>query len=70
MQCPRCDGQGTIHRASVDATGDIIQLCDECDAMWFDNEPVSVHTFQEFGTYMQSIGLRGLWQEITILLSE
>lgn len=67
MLCPRCDGQGTIRQVRINSTGIVVQLCDECDAMWLADEQPSLETFQDFATFMQSIGLQGLWSEITRL---
>lgn len=67
MLCPRCDGQGSIQRVRVNATGEVVQLCNECDAMWVANELPSLDSFQDFGTFMQSKGLQGLWSEITAI---
>ena len=65
MQCPRCDGQGEIRYVRVNATGTLLQVCDECDATWFHNELNSLETFFDFETYMRSLGLTGAWSEVT-----
>ena len=67
MLCPRCDDQGNIQRVRINRTGEIVQLCDECDAMWFEDVVPSITTFQDFSTYMESLGLPGIWSELTIM---
>ena len=67
MQCPRCDGQGEIKVVRVQATGAMLQLCDECDATWPYGEMPSIESFQDFGTFMKANGLQGLWSEVTVI---
>ena len=33
MQCPRCDNQGSVYIVRINATGEVVRLCDECEAM-------------------------------------
>ena len=66
MLCPRCDQQGTIHKVRINATGEVVQLCDECDALWPSGVQVSVETFLDFSTYVKQFDLKGLWTEVTI----
>jgi hypothetical protein len=65
--CPRCDGQGDVLAARVNATGLNIFVCDECEAMWLAAEDVGRAGHVDFGTYMQGQGLAPLWSEITLL---
>jgi len=67
MICPRCDQQGLVLRVRINRTGLVIQLCDECDAMWKHDEVPRMGTFIDFGTYMESIGVPESWDELTIL---
>jgi len=67
MQCPRCDGQGDVQVVRVNATGLVLQVCDECEATWLENEEPSLLTFRDFETYMRSFGLEGLWSEVTVV---
>jgi hypothetical protein len=67
ISCPRCDGQGIVHTARIIATGEIVHLCDECDAIWPNGVEVRLNTFLDFQTYVEQFGLKGLWSEIEIL---
>ncbi len=64
--CPRCQ-QDYIVRAHVKATGTELFMCPECDATWFLVEAIGVAPFLDFGTYMESIGLSMLWDELDIV---
>ena len=70
MECPRCDGQGKVLRVKVKANNLCLRLCDECDAVWPITVEMNLSSFQDFSTYMNSIGLGGLWSEIEILSDE
>ena len=65
--CPRCDGQGNVLAAVVNATGQPIFVCDECEAMWLATDDVGRAGRVDFGSYMQGQGLAPLWSEITLL---
>jgi len=65
MECPRCEGQGLINKAKVKGLEIEIYVCDECEATWLKGETLSVKGFQDFGTFMKSLGLKGLWSELT-----
>lgn len=68
LTCPRCDGQGEVEKVRVKADGDILYLCDECDAVWFSIESiVDGERWLDFGTYMKTKGLTGTWDEIELL---
>lgn len=65
MTCPLCD-QGEIRLVQVKSTGEILQVCDECDATWLQSEYPNTQSPRAFGTLLQSQGLKGLWSEITV----
>jgi len=65
MWCPRCD-QGDIAKAVIRKTGQIIFVCQECEATWFSSEDIKVTRFVDFGTYMKSIGLSSHWGELDV----
>lgn len=69
MICPRCDGQGELVIARINATGEVVRLCDECDALWPGSGPLDGTAFIDFSTYVAQWGLLGRWNEITILES-
>jgi hypothetical protein len=67
MLCPRCDQQGHIVRARIITTGEIVHLCDECDALWPSGSEVTKTGFADFSTYVKPLGLRGAWEEIMVV---
>lgn len=70
MRCPRCGPEGTVLSARIHSTGEIVHLCDECDALWPSGVPVAVKSHVDFATYVEPYGLKALWSEIEILPSE
>lgn len=66
MICPRCE-QDEIVEARIKANGRIIYICPECDATWFSRSEISSSTFLDYGTYMKSIGLSQLWDELEVI---
>lgn len=66
MWCPRCD-QGFVIKARIKANNEIIFLCEECDATWFKKDDVKAKGYLDYGTYMESIGLTELWEEIEVV---
>lgn len=64
MICPRCNGQGTVVKATVIEKNLGIYLCDECDATWLDGQTISISNFQDFGEVMNKLGYKGLWSEL------
>jgi protein-arginine kinase activator protein McsA len=65
MLCPRCQ-QGDIAIAEVKKTGKTIYICEECEATWFSKEDIGVSPFEDFGTYMEKLGLSPVWGELEI----
>ena len=67
MECPRCDGQGEVLLVKVRKTGEILKLCNECDATWKKDDPIDKKTFFDFETYMESQGITKAWDEIDFI---
>ncbi len=67
MICPRCDEQGVVLKAEVRTTGEILHVCDECEATWFNIEAIGRDAFVDFSIYMEEIGLPPLWSSIYVL---
>jgi hypothetical protein len=67
MLCPRCDQQGTVLKARIVASREVVHLCDECDALWPNGVEVSEMSFVDFSTYMNQLGLRGQWDEVEVI---
>ncbi|WP_247868454.1 hypothetical protein [Pseudomonas sp. MWU12-2115] len=66
MLCLRCQ-QDYIVKAKIKATEAFIFTCPECDATWFKIEEIGVAPFLDFATYMNSIGLAGVWEELEVI---
>lgn len=66
MLCPRCE-QDHVISATLKANDTRLVVCPECEASWFSLEDVGVNAFFDYGTYMEGIGLTGLWTELEIL---
>jgi predicted RNA-binding Zn-ribbon protein involved in translation (DUF1610 family) len=66
MLCPRCQ-QDYIFKAKIKANEAFIFTCPECDATWFKIEEIGVAPFLDFATYMNSIGLAGMWEELEVI---
>jgi uncharacterized protein (DUF983 family) len=64
--CPRCN-QGWVFDSRVRATGQLVRVCEECEALWSDKVPVAESNFEDMATYLRSIGLKGEWSEIDTL---
>ena len=65
MLCPRC-AQGDISKARINKTSQDIYVCQECEATWFSSADIGVVPFVDFGTYMVSLKLSPLWNELNI----
>jgi transcription elongation factor Elf1 len=70
MRCPRCDNQGTVVKAKIKKTNEIVRICDECDALWPLGVAVELKSFVDFSTFVKPLGLFGLWNEIEIQFEE
>jgi hypothetical protein len=65
--CPVC-GQGGVHKVRLlQAGGKIAQLCEECDALWLEEEISDPDQFTRFEEYMDSIGKPASWGDVEIL---
>lgn len=71
LSCPRCDGQCEVKKVRVLADGELLYLCDECDATWFHRESVKIGTpWVQFTAHMEKKGLPALWSEIEVTLTD
>lgn len=66
MLCPRCE-QGDVVKAEIIADSTCLFVCQECEASWFLYEDIGVRAFFDYGTYMESLGLKPLWSELKII---
>jgi transcription elongation factor Elf1 len=65
MLCPRCE-QGEVVEARIKKTAQIIYVCQECEATWFEKEKIGIEKFVDFGTYMEEHKMRPLWRELCL----
>lgn len=61
--CPRCE-QGSIVHVVLKATGEMLLVCQECDATWLNESEISLLAFEDFETILESKGLPPLWSEL------
>ena len=66
MLCPRCE-QGDIVKVKIIANDNCLFVCQECEASWFLYEDIGINAFVDYGTYMESLGLKPLWSELEII---
>jgi hypothetical protein len=57
MFCQVYEGQGNIYKAVVVESGMIIKICDECEASWNENEPVTLQGFEGLTAFLKKNGL-------------
>lgn len=63
--CPRCN-QGWVLTARIRATGQIVHVCEECEALWPQSRPVEASNFEDMATHVRSFGLKGEWTELEV----
>ena len=57
MICPRCDQQGLIYKAKVHNIEIILNICDECDACWPENQIISIDNFKDLTIFLEEHNL-------------
>jgi len=65
MLCPRCE-QGDVIEARIKKTCQLIYVCQECEATWFEKEKIGIEQFVDFGTYMEEHAMRPVWEELQL----
>jgi len=63
--CPRCD-QGWVCSALIIPLKKNIYICDECDAIWFEENKIENTNFEDFTTYMETHKLPGTWDQLQV----
>ncbi|MFW0775488.1 hypothetical protein ACLRGI_20260 [Paenarthrobacter nitroguajacolicus] len=61
--CPMCE-QGRVETYRVKATGEVLQLCDECDSTWDVGAELSATEFGFIEDFLKERGLDPLWAEL------
>jgi ribosome-binding protein aMBF1 (putative translation factor) len=65
-ECPMCDA-GVIARYRVNATGESIQVCDECDSVWEEADELPGPATATVGQFLAARGLPLLWSQLSAL---
>lgn len=58
--CPRCDHQGSIGAIRIKRLDRIVNVCDECDALWLvpiREDPLYGRDFVDFSLFLQESGI-------------
>lgn len=63
--CPRC-GQGWVVRCRVKGASDFIQVCQECDTVWIEDEPTGEPPFLILEDFLARYGLAPLWSNLEV----
>jgi len=54
--CPRCDGNGSLYKTTLQPLNLDVIMCDECDSIWpISTQEFTNSNFQDFTTYVQSL---------------
>lgn len=53
MICPRCDNQGLIYKAKILNLNTILNICDECDACWTENQKITLDDFKDLTVFLE-----------------
>jgi hypothetical protein len=64
-ECPRC-GQGTLYVATIKMTGEIVVVCEECEALWTAGQEPTASGFQDLVTLLKSKGIDDGWSALDI----
>jgi hypothetical protein len=64
--CPRCN-QGWVIATRIHINGKIVQVCEECEALWPNKNAIESHNFLDMAAYLKSIGLNGIGDELESL---
>lgn len=66
MLCLRCE-QSKILKVWIKKLSKKAFLCDECEASWFKKDNINKLTFIDYGSYMMTVNLLPIFDEIDIL---
>jgi transposase-like protein len=53
VYCPRCDRQGFIYKAKIIDMDICLYICDECDAIWKDQNSICIESYEDLQTYLE-----------------
>ena len=66
-ECPDCE-QGTVAHYRVEATGEVVQVCDGCDALWEADDELSSPSVSTVEHYLNLRGLPLLRTGLVLLV--
>lgn len=66
MYCPYCM-QGLILKAKLKIDNSIVFICNECDTVWKEHEPISNQTGKSFYLFADELSIKPLWNSLEIL---
>ena len=52
--------------AHVRATGQLLRVCEECEALWPEAGAITKTNFEDMTAYLRLLGLKGEWKELEI----
>lgn len=58
MECPRCDGQGTIDTVRIRSTSRTVFVCDECNALWENLRDINRVPWVQAQAYFEKRGMK------------
>ena len=61
--CPRCE-QGQVFPAKIAATGELLLICEECEATWDADEVLTAVRSRDLGTRLEERGLSPLFDKL------
>jgi hypothetical protein len=64
--CPRCN-QGWIRKMRHRRSGEIVFVCEECEALWREGQAIENTGFQDLQAYFRAKGQSGDWSEMVML---
>ncbi len=64
--CPRCS-QGWVITACTRVNGQIVRVCEECEALWPDDRLVQETNFEDMAAYLRTLGFKGEWTELEVM---
>ena len=65
-ECPGCD-EGVLSRYWVNATGETVQVCNECDSMWEEADDLPAPATTTVEHLRAARGLPLLWTQLSAL---
>jgi hypothetical protein len=55
-----------VSDARIKSTGDLIHVCEECEAAWPTGVLIAFDSFEDLASLLKSKGLIGIWDELDV----